>query len=139
MMTQRYGRRILSATTIKGYKIAHIGINGQKLRVGIHRLVLMAFCGEAGPGQITRHLNGDPADNRPENLAWGDHQENMLDRKRHGRYAVGEHHCMAKITKEQALHIKSSTASGADLARAHGIGQSQVSRIRRGTSWQEAL
>lgn len=139
VMTQRYVEKLLSPHFERGYKYVHVGVAGRKIRVGVHRLVLLAFHGEGPEGHVTRHLNGDPADNRPENLAWGDHLQNMADRKKHGRYANGERHHMAKLSKEQALHIKSSTAPGADLARAHGIGQSQVSRIRRGTSWQEAL
>lgn len=139
VMTQRYYGKILNPHTERGYKYVHVGVAGRKVRVGVHRLVLLAFHGEGPVGQITRHLNGDPADNRPENLAWGDHQQNMADRKKHGRYANGERHCMAKISKEQAYLIKNSNATGAQLARLHGISQTQVSRIRRGQSWQEAL
>lgn len=37
----------------------------------IHRLVLQAFVGPCPEGMEARHLNGDPSDNRLENLCWG--------------------------------------------------------------------
>lgn len=139
VMEQRYGEKILTPSTERGYKFVHIGVAGRKIHVGVHRLVLLAFHGEGQVGQITRHLNGNPADNRPENLAWGDHLQNMADRKLHGRYANGERHCMAKLSNEQARQIKNSSAPGVELARLYGISQTQVSRIRLGRSWQEAI
>lgn len=51
----------------------------------VHRLVLEAFVGPCpGEGFMCRHLNGNPADNRVENLAWGTALENAQDVIRHG-------------------------------------------------------
>lgn len=52
----------------------------------VHQVVARAFLGECPPGQETRHLNGDPKDNRLENLAYGTRSENVLDSVRHGTY-----------------------------------------------------
>ncbi len=51
----------------------------------VHRLVLEAFVGPCPPGMQCRHLDGNPANNRLENLAWGTHAENAADKIRHGR------------------------------------------------------
>lgn len=59
----------------------------------IHTLVAMAWHGPRPDGQECRHLNGDPTDNRPENLAWGTRAENMADMVRHGRGKVARTHC----------------------------------------------
>ena len=45
----------------------------------VHQLVMKAFVGEAPQGMEVRHLNGNPADNRLENLQYGTRTENILD------------------------------------------------------------
>lgn len=52
----------------------------------VHHLVLLAFVGEMPPGQETRHINGDPSDNRLANLRYGTHTENNQDRVLHGTH-----------------------------------------------------
>ena len=50
-----------------------------------HRLVLASFKPHHPPGKnLVLHGNGNPGDNRLENLRWGDQKENMADRRRHG-------------------------------------------------------
>jgi len=52
----------------------------------VHELVLIAFVGPRPPGQETRHLDGDPANNRLDNLCWGTRSENNRDAVRHGTW-----------------------------------------------------
>jgi len=60
----------------------------------VHHLVLEAFVGPRPPELMCRHLNGDPADNRVENLSWGTSAENQLDTIRHGNHReVNKTHC----------------------------------------------
>lgn len=49
----------------------------------VHTVVLEAFVGPRPEGQVCRHLNGDPLDNRLENLKWGTLRENSADIRRH--------------------------------------------------------
>lgn len=109
--------------------------SGKKKRYPIHHLVLLVFCGERLPGQITRHLNSDPGDNRLTNLQWATQTENMADRKERGLYLKHEHHVMAKLSPEQVQDIKTSSLTGKAMADKHGIGTTQVWRIRNGKSW----
>jgi hypothetical protein len=50
----------------------------------VHRLVLEAFAGLCPPRHNCRHLDGNPANNRPENLAWGTWEEQWEDKVRNG-------------------------------------------------------
>lgn len=52
----------------------------------VHELVLLAFVGEKPHKHECRHLNGNPADNRLENLAWGTRSENIKDAVAHGTW-----------------------------------------------------
>lgn len=53
----------------------------------VHRLVAMAFHGEAPKGRnLALHKDGNYLNNIPENLYWGNQYENAQDRIRHGRY-----------------------------------------------------
>jgi hypothetical protein len=40
-----------------------------------------------------RHLDGNPTNNTPENLAWGTHAENCMDTVRHGRSRASRDRC----------------------------------------------
>ena len=52
----------------------------------VHRLVMLAFVGPCPEGMQVRHLDGDPANNRLPNLAFGTPVENARDRDEiHGR------------------------------------------------------
>lgn len=53
-------------------------------RLYLHRAVLEAFVGPCPDGYECRHLDGNPTNNRVENLVWGTPSENMQDRWRHG-------------------------------------------------------
>lgn len=53
-----------------------IVVRGQRYLV--HRLILEAFAGPAPLGHNdAMHVNGNPCDNRPANLEWGSHAQNM--------------------------------------------------------------
>lgn len=61
----------------------------------VHRLVMAAFVGPCPDGMEVRHLNGDPADNRLENLAYGTRAENIADAVRHGTHVQARKtHCV---------------------------------------------
>lgn len=69
-----------------GYLQVTLGGNSDKKWHRVHRLVARAFLGEPPtPKHEVLHGNGDPADNRLENLRWGTSSENKFDTIRHGR------------------------------------------------------
>lgn len=63
-------------------------------RIQVHRAVCLGFHGEPPTGKsMALHRNGDKFDNRPENLYWGDYDDNMRDRISHGRHFNAKTHC----------------------------------------------
>ena len=71
-----------------GYSIATLTrCPGDVVRIGVHRLVAMAFIPNPEDKPQVNHISGDKLDNRPENLEWVTCSENNLHRRRvlHGR------------------------------------------------------
>lgn len=126
------GGNIRKPTKCEGYLFVALTAEGRKKRYGVHQLVLMAFRGMPLAGQLSRHLNSEPSDNQLDNLEWATQTENMQDRLARGLYAKGSRHPMAKLTDGQVSDIKTSCLSGVAIAKKHGCGTSQVSRIRNG-------
>ncbi len=59
-----------------------------------HRAVLLAFVGPCPEGMEACHNNGDPLDNRVENLRWDTRSNNTLDKVAHGTHPMASKtHC----------------------------------------------
>lgn len=68
---------------------------GRPLQQKIHRLVAFAFpeiCGEWFEGAEVDHINGDPMDDRAENLRFVDHLTNVNNPMTKGKYTMTEEH-----------------------------------------------
>ena len=137
-------RRILSQTLHQGYYRVHIKASKNAWnRVPVHQLVLFAFYGpKPFDGAVCRHLNGNPLDNRPENLKWGTAKENTHDSMDQGTAAClryGESAIASKLTERQVLEIERRAKHGElerDLAAEFGIDQKHVSEIKLHQTWK---
>lgn len=108
--------------------------------VYIHTLVLETYIGPRPDGMECRHLNGNPADNRLENLAWGTPKENAQDRRLHGNVLYGELNGQSKLTEEQVKLIFSAYHDGAyfqyELAEMFGVNKGTIQAIVTKRSWK---
>ena len=66
-----------------GHMSVSLGRNNSQC---VHKLVLLAFVGPAPEGHECLHGNGDPSDNRLENLRWGTRGDNIRDAICHGTW-----------------------------------------------------
>lgn len=99
---QRKGR-ILKQHLLNGYPA--VRINGRSLRV--HRLVLLAFEGPCPKGMEACHYNGNPLDNRIENLRWDTHRSNLREANEKARVMRGVKACRRQTrTLEFALEMR---------------------------------
>lgn len=81
-----YPARIMKPSVNKrGYSRLTLHSDGQKKYVSLYRLVCEAFHGTAPEGKPwALHRDGNPKNNKADNLYWGSPTENALDRVRHG-------------------------------------------------------
>jgi hypothetical protein len=82
------GGRVLKACPSgpRRYLVVGLSRDGNVKTVTVHTLVALAFFGPRPDGYDVCHLNGNPANNTPENLAYGSRAENIRDVVRHGRH-----------------------------------------------------
>lgn len=118
-----------------GYPTVQLG-RAKTFRV--HRLVLEAFVGPRPPGMGARHLNGNPADCRLSNLAWGTQAENMADSVQHKTSPKGTRHGSAKLTEDDVRTIRRLLATGTkqvDIAQQFGLNEATVRAIKARKTW----
>jgi hypothetical protein len=75
----------------------------------ICRLVMLAFVGPCPPGMEVCHYDGNPTNNRLDNLRYDTHQANMEDAVRHGRWRSNYG---PKLTPEMIEEIQSLASHG---------------------------
>lgn len=118
------------------YVYAYVGSHRPKLYV--HKAVLLAWIGPCPKGCECLHGDGDPSNNRVENIRWGTRLENASDKRRHGRAPFGERAGTAKLTEAQVLEIRRRVSRGASLRRlgAHyGVSHTAIRRAANGMKW----
>lgn len=105
----------------------------------VHRMVLDTFVRPKKVGEICRHIDGNPLNNRLDNLRWGTHKENSEDRDRHGRTPRGTDFKDTKLSVDAVRDIRRRHAEGGitqtALAHEYGVNQGTVSCVIRRESW----
>ena len=82
-----YGQRVLKAVPNgRGYLKVRLQLGSHRRNLAIHSLVAAVFLPpKPSPVYEVRHLDGNPLNNKADNLAWGTRKDNALDRVKHGR------------------------------------------------------
>lgn len=85
--TYRLRGRVLKPSKMSsGHLRVNIKIEGKPFEPLIHRLVMAAFVGPCSDDMEVCHNNGDPADNRLDNLRYGTRSDNLYDASKHGAH-----------------------------------------------------
>lgn len=131
-------RSMSPSVTKSGHLKLILSKEGNSVTITVHTLVLNAFVGPRPDGMECRHLDGNPANNRLENLRWGTSVENQADRVLHGITNRGERYGNAKLTESAVLEIRCLGTQGVthrEIAQRFGVQRGHVSKIIRRMSW----
>lgn len=120
-----------------GHQTVHLTYaDGKRKIVFVHRLVLEAFVGPPPtPEHQCRHLDGNPRNNRVENLAWGTPAENNHDMDRHGTRMLGDNHAHTKVTSDLVAELRSGPHTQArcrEYAKRLGMHPGSIYNIIKG-------
>lgn len=130
--------KVLKPWLCKGYPQVGIYKNGECKRFCVHLLVLGAFRG-ARPGDFDAcHNDGNPLNNRSDNLRWASRTDNHADKKLHGTHRIGSGNQNAKLREFQISSIRDCARRGethSSIARRVGVTRSCISQIVAKRSW----
>lgn len=129
---RRYKGQILRQKTCKRTGYVYVSLRNGPRRECIKTdwLVLAAFVGPCPEGQERRHLNGDRADPRLTNLAYGTRVQNMRDKWSHGTAPFGEKHHVAKFSDQWCDQVRAATGTITEIALHFGASRTQVWNVR---------
>lgn len=123
-----------------GYRYYTIKRNGRQTKIRIRHAVLEAFgIPKPFPTAQVAHLDGNPNNDRLDNLAWKTAYENSQDKFRHGTVTFGEDHPGSKVTVADVIRIRELFATGsytfAALGRQFGLDGTMIGHIVRRRFW----
>jgi predicted XRE-type DNA-binding protein len=128
------------ATTRSGTDQVTLCKNKKRKNHTVSRLVAAAFIGPCPEGMCVLHGPMGRNYHGVDNLRYGTHQKNMLNRKKDGNYSKGEKSHMAKLNNMQVRVIRrlleSKSMKQKEIAEIFGVRQSAISCIKRGLTWQ---
>lgn len=135
---------ILIPANRKGYLMVHLSRNSVRRKFNIHRLVALAFIPNPDRNRWqVAHNNGNPFDNRVENLRWATVLENSTDRYRHGTIPWGAVSNRATLTEDHVRQIRVilrfKAASKAALSEMYGVTATNIIHIGQGKIWRHLL
>lgn len=131
-----FPEKIIGFINKTGYKICSLSNGtGKGKQFLIHRLVLAAFIGPCPEGMESCHNDGIRANAALSNLRYDTHQNNNIDRMRHGTLPKGSKFWKAKLKEEDVLLIFKDERRIKDIAKEHGVDDSTILDIKKKRSW----
>lgn len=110
--------------------------SGEAEAFATHRLVLAAFVGPCPEGMEGCHWDGNPFNNRLDNLRWDTRKANIADARRHGTHSSVTR---SPLTAADVLEIRAAPSKWGvltRLGRRFGVGASAILKIRRRQAWK---
>lgn len=110
-----------------------IMLHPKMVRMHIHRAVAFAFI---GPPPSDRHEiahnDGNPLNNRVENLRWTTRSDNFADKVRHGTHNRGDRHPNVKVSDAAIRALRDFVGSNKAAAHAFSVSMKYAWAVRTG-------
>jgi len=128
----------------KKYRYVFLYNHGKSKKYRVHRIILITFISNCPEGMECRHLDGNPENNKLENLKWGTSKENSKDRKIHGNWSngnrQGSRNPMSKLNEIQVKIIKyllkTNILKQKEIAKVFGVKDTIISQIKHNKRWR---
>lgn len=133
--------RVLAQRAWGAQKYLIVGVCelGVRKTYSVHRLCALAFLGNPPTAQHqVAHYDGDPENNRIENIRWVLPEGNAQDRKRHGTSPTGSSNVFAKLHEKDIPRIKEQRRAGVPtntIATTYGVHPDTIRLIVSGKTW----
>lgn len=122
--------------------VVNLTMNGVSRPRLVHQLILETFVGPRRPGEMVRHLNDDPTDNRLVNLKYGTQKENSADMMKNGYvYPKGDKARAAKLSADQVRWVRENKdhLTQVEMGKKLKISRRTVGMILLGRSYGDIL
>lgn len=123
----------------KGYSAVSVIEHSKRRTMRVNRLVCYAFHGK-NTDMLVLHNNGNPQDNRPENLRYGTYKDNYMDAVNHNTNSKGHVHGRSKIKQENIKDIINEYNAGGisfgALGVKYGVSAKAISLIVKRINWK---
>ena len=121
-----------------GYRNLILYIKGKKYYFKNSRVIAMSFLGERPKGYVIRHLDGNPLNDRLDNLEYVTQKENIQDKVVHGTQVYGEKNPTAKLKEVEVIRLiellKTNTVDS--LCKEYDIKRSTLYDIKNNKTWK---
>ena len=124
-----------------GFVTLSQGTRASRVTLGVHKVVALAFHGACPVGKEAAHVDHNPRNNRPDNLWYQTHLENMQASARLGRVNRGERHPKVRLSEALVRQLRreyrkySSEAGTTALALKYGVNRSTIAHAINGRTW----
>lgn len=135
-------KRIYKGVSIKcfddgsGYLYVNLCKKNTPKKMAVHRLVLIAFIGEAPDSFQACHNDGVRSNAKLSNLRWDSAANNCADKHKHGTAMIGEKSHQAVLTSKQVKDILSNPLSSKKMGVIYGVASSTIRAIRIKKNWK---
>jgi len=121
-----------------GYSQVVLSLNNEKRTIATHRLVANSFLNNPKKLSCVCHKNDNKTDSFVENLFWGSHKDNMMDKVKKNRQAKGENIGSSKLRSADVLIIKEllkSNLKQKEIAIRFNVSPVAISYIKHRKTW----